>query len=144
MVPADPGTMEAIKSMKQGAIITADFKLKNNYEFHKKLFALLTYAYDNWEPGEIDTKWGRPEKNFEVFRESVAIMAGYFDTVFMADGSFRLKAKSLSFGSMEADERCRFYQTALTVICERILPQFDRAEVEEVAAKHWNQLMSFA
>lgn len=144
LAPADPDTLAFMSSIRQGAIITADYALKNNYEFHKKLFSLLTYAFEYWLPGEIDSKWGKPEKNFDNFREGVAIMAGYFETVFNIDGTFRLKAKSLSFGSMEQDERERFYQAALTVIMERVFPKFERVEIVAQADQYWNQLMSYA
>lgn len=143
LVPADPDTVAAVSAMKQGAILTADFKLKNNYEFHKKLFALANYAYEMWSPTEIDTKWGVPEKTFDGFRDSLTVQAGFYKVVYNLDNTFRPVPESWSFSNWDHARREQFYQAALTVIIERIFPGFSANEVEETAAKHWNQLMSF-
>ncbi len=145
LFPADPDTLAAISTMKHGAILTADFKLKNNPAFHRKLFSLLHYAFEYWVPGEIEVngKWGKPEKNFTRFRKDLVIMAGYYEMVFRLDGTARAEAKSLNFGSMEQDEREKVYEAILTVVMERIFPQFERVEVVAKADQYWNQLMSY-
>jgi len=143
LFPADPDTLAAVQAMKHGAILTADFKLKNNYEFHKKLFSLANYAYEMWQPAAIDTKWGVPEKTFQGFRDNLTVLAGFYKVVFNLDGTFRPVPESWSFGNWDHARREQFYQAALTVIVEKIFPDFSGAEIEETAARHWNQLMGY-
>ncbi len=74
-----------------------------NVLFHRKYFALLNIGFDNWTPGEINSKYGVPEKNFDRFREDLAIMCGYFNLVIRLDGTSRPEAKSISFAKMDQE-----------------------------------------
>lgn len=77
-------------------------------------------AYDNWEPGEINTKFGAVEKNFNQFREDTTILAGYYEQYFRVDGSYRVRAKSISFAKMENEEFSNLYNKTLTVLIKNV------------------------
>ena len=141
MVPCDPPTIAAFNRMKNGSILEYDFKKKNHPEFHAKLFMLFITAFNYWEPGEISTEYGSPEKDFNHFRKEVTKMAGFFYVVYGIDGSFTIEAKSLKFGNMDDDERHQVYQKCLTVITEKIFPQFKDLEVEGMAQKYWDEFL---
>jgi len=141
LLPCDPPTVAAFKKMKNGSILESDFKKKNHYEFHKKLLMLFVSAFEYWEPGEISTEYGRPEKNFDHFRKEITKMAGFYYVVYGIDGSFTIEAKSISFANMDNDEREQVYQKVLTVICEKIFPQFKDFEVEGMAQKYWDEFL---
>ena len=102
---------------------------------------LFNTAFEYWEPGELNTKYGVPEKNFDNFRKNVTIMAGFYECVYNVDGTFKVMAKSISFGEMDNDEREQVYQKVLTVITERIFPQFKDWEVEGMAQKYWDEFL---
>jgi len=144
LMPADPPTIAAFRHVKNGSIFEAEFKKKNHTKFHQKLIMLFCYAFEYWQPGEIDNKYGKPEKNFDRFRKDVTIMAGFYTVVINLKGEARAEAKSISFANMDNDEREQVYQKVLTVIMERIFPQFKSVEVEETAQKYWNDLLGFA
>ena len=144
LVPCDPPTIAHMDRMGNKAILACDFKKKNHYEFHQKLICLATSAYEHWEPGEIDTKYGKPVKNFDNFRSGLTIGAGYYTTVFNVDGSFKLVADSWSFGKMDDTKRQEFYQAILTVIMEKIYPMYEERVVKEMADNWWNELSSYA
>jgi len=130
-LPADRWTEEFAKIIKLGSVIHADFKRMRNYDFFKKLFALLNLAFEYWQPGEISSKYGIPEKNFDRFRKDIIILAGYYHTEIRLDGSVRVVADSISFGKMSEDTFEKLYNNVLTVIMERI-PVLDKMTSDEI------------
>lgn len=127
----DPATAEYCRKIKIGENIHGDFTRQRNAGFHRKLFALFNLAFEYFEPAEIDTKWGKPEKNFDTFRKNLAILAGYGHPVFNIDGSFKMKADSLSFGSMDQDTFDELYSAVINVIMARI-PVLDKMTEDEI------------
>lgn len=119
-VPADQATSEWSEKVKIGSIIHGDFKKARNPAFHRKGFALLNLAYEYWVPGEIDDKWGAPQKNFDQFRGDLTILAGFYDVVIRLDGSTRIVPKSISFSSMDDAEFEKWYNAVLNVILKKV------------------------
>lgn len=118
-------------SIRLGSAIHADFKRMRNAAFHRKLFALFQLAFEYFDPPEIDTKWGKPEKHFDTFRKNVTILAGFGHPVFNIDGTFKMEADSLSFGSMDQDTFDDLYSKVLDVLMAKI-PMLSRMTKEEV------------
>ena len=56
------------------------------------------------------------------------------------DGTVRIKAKSISFASMDEEEFERLYQATLTVLLERVLVGMSDADIERIQ----NNLLSYA
>jgi len=119
-VPADIPTEEWIKKVKHGEVIAADFRKVRNPAFLRKYFALLNVGYDNWSPGEVDSKYGIPEKNFDQFRKDVTILAGYYHTVIRLNGEVRIEAKSISFAKMEEEEFEKLYNQTIDVLLRHV------------------------
>lgn len=116
-LPADPATAEWSKKYKPGQIVRGkDFAGVRNYKFLKKYFALLNIAFENWEPGEINSKYGVPEKNFDRFRSDCTILAGFYETYIRIDGTVRIEPKSISFSRMDNEEFSRLYNETITVL----------------------------
>ena len=115
-----------------------------NPKFHRKLFALLTVGFDNWEPDRKKFAYcGRPiEKNFERFREQVLILAGHYDQIFSLRGDrMELVAKSISYAAMDDAEFEALYSAVIDVLLREVCMRYSgRAELEAVA----EQVMRFA
>lgn len=133
----DPQTQEFHEKTRLGSAVHGNFARMRNSAFHRKLFALLQLGFEYFEPPEIDTKWGKPVKNFETFRKNVTILAGYGHPVFNIDGTFKMEADSISFSRMDQDTFDRLYQAILTVLLARIpmLSEMGEDEVERVTEK---------
>jgi len=131
LIPYEPTTEAWYQKIKHGAVIHSDFKLMRNPGFHKKMFSLFNLAFEYWEPGEINSKYGKPEKNFERFRKDLTILAGYFLIVIRLDGTAKPEADSLSYGNMEPEVFEACYNNILTVILKRI-PVLDKMTKEEI------------
>ncbi len=136
LVPYDEAAAAFIKKMKFGELAHSDFRRVRNYKFHKKYFALVMFAFDQWEPQGGLMYQGQPVmKNKERFRKDVAILAGFFESTVNLKGEVRLEAKSISFAQMDEIEFEALYNATLNVILSRVLTQFTRADLDEVIDK---------
>lgn len=120
LIPSDPKTSEWYNKIKPGEVVHADFKKARNGAFHRKFFALLNLAFEYWAPGEVDCKYGCPEKNFDRFRKDCIILAGFYEPVIRLDGTTRIEAKSISFSKMDDHEFSELYNNVLNVILKRV------------------------
>jgi len=139
-VPADVSTEEWAKKIKIGEVVNADFKKTRNYKFLKKYFSLLAVGFDNWEPGEINSKYGVPEKNFEQFREDTTILSGHYHLVVRMDGTVRPVADSISFANMEEETFSKLYNSTINVFLKHI---YDSDMTKEKLDSIVNQYMSY-
>ena len=137
LIPADERSRIWFEKIKQGQAVHCDFKRVRNYRFLKKWFALLNLAFDQWEPGEIDGKYGVPEKNFDRFRADVTILAGFFESTIRLDGSVRIEPKSVSFAQMTEDEFHELYSKTVDVLIKHVYGSAMTAEaIEETVKKY--------
>ncbi len=139
-VPSDPKSQEWADKIKIGQEVHSDFKKARNSGFHRRYFALLTIAFDLWEPGEINSKYGKPEKSFDRFRADLQILAGSFHTEIRVDGTVRVESDSISFAAMSQEQFEDLYQRVLNVIMQKILPNTSKEEIEHMT----EQFLMFA
>lgn len=135
IIPDDKQTADFIDRLKYSQIFTADFKRPRNYLFHKKYFALIKYAYENWEPQEFkDAEWKGvvPEKSFDRFRKDLIILSGRYHAVYRVDGSVRIEAESISFASMSEESFAELYDATINVILKKILTNYSREDIDKV------------
>jgi hypothetical protein len=133
LVPHDEAAAAFIQKMKAGELTHADFKRVRNYKFHKKYFALLDFAFEQWEPSGELTYQGMPvAKNKERFRKDVAILAGFFESTVNLKGEVRLEAKSISFAQMDEIEFEALYSKTIDVVLQRILTTYTRDDLNAV------------
>lgn len=138
LLPADKESEKYVGKLIRNDVITADFKKPRNYEFHKKWFALVNFAYEHWTPSHFeDSKWKHvvPEKSFDRFRKDIIIMAGRYTAVYRVDGSVRIEAKSIAFGNMSEEEFAKLYDKTANVILERILTNYTAEQLAETIVK---------
>ena len=120
LIPADEPTSVWYQKLKIGESVHGKFAKYRNVGFHRKYFALLNIAFDNWNPSEINSKYGVPEKNFDRFRADVTILAGYYHTTVRLDGSVRVEPKSISFASMSQEEFEGLYSSTINVLLKYV------------------------
>lgn len=121
LAPATDHDADLLKHIKIGQPTKLTFKRVRNYEFHKKFFALLNFAFSYWEPDEENLIG---EKNFDQFRADVIILAGFYDRCIRLDGSTRVTAKSIAFGSMAEDEFEQLYGKTIDVLVKHVLQHY--------------------
>lgn len=135
LVPMDDAAQEYIAKLKLGDILRVKVTKVNNPAFHRKLFALLNVGFEAWEPEEKTYKGQVVQKNFEQFRNDCVILAGFYETTITLKGEVRLTAKSLSFSSMDHDEREVLYNAVINVLLQKVLTNYTREDLDEVVAR---------
>jgi len=95
-----------LSKTKLGQGVLIDPRRPRNINHHRKLFALLTIAVENW-PIEI-TK--------EALLGLIKLKTGHADPIKSADGMIYHIPKSINFESMGQDEFNPFYESALNLI----------------------------
>ena len=96
LMPMDQVGLEYLQSLPVGRAFGVTLTQARNYEFHKKIFALLGYLYDALPrvTGEIN---GQPaEQSFETFRHEFVAISGHYKTVITRTGT-RIESQSLSY-----------------------------------------------
>lgn len=135
LIPFDEGAAEFVRKAKTGSLIHADFKKMRNYEFHKKYFALINFAYEQWEPTEVRYKGIVVAKNVKRFRKDMAILAGFCEPTFTVNGDVRFEPMSISFANMEETDFEKLYSKTIDVVLARILTRYTRDDLDAVIAK---------
>ena len=121
LAPADSETAAFLARLKLGQGLRAEVKRARNILFHRRMFALLNFAFDLWDCPALEYQGQLVAKNFDRFRKDITILAGFFDTVTNLRGEVRLEAKSLAFHNMGEEEFERVYKAVLGVVWDSIL-----------------------
>ena len=137
LVPDSPTDIEKLSKFKTGTPVRLTLTRPRNYDFFKKWWALIGFAYEVWEP-EPHNLVG--EKNIDRFRQDITILAGYYEQHIRIDGSTRVVAKSLSFASMSEEEFEDLYQKTIDVILQHVLVNYSPEELTSVM----DQVLEFA
>lgn len=124
-LPATGSDAEALQPLRIGVPFEVQVKEARNYRFHCKGMSLVRFLYNQWEPGqcgELATYMGKPiQKNFDQFRGSLMIMAGFFTPVWGADGALQLVPDSWAFDRMDEQKFRSVYKALLNVGWQKIM-----------------------
>lgn len=140
LLPADAESRAWYEKLRAGVTVAATMRVPRNIRFHRKYFAMLNVAYENWDKPEIETPYGKATCTISKFRRDVTILAGYGEPVCNVKGEWRMEAKSIAFGRMDEAEFDRLYQDTLNIVLERFLPEWS----EETMQNAINQMLEFA
>ena len=115
--PASDLDEEAMARFKFGEIYEIDIKLKRNNAFHGKVFSFFNYCFEFWSH---ENEHLTEQRQFDVFRENMTVLAGYYDSYDTIDGAPRIVAKSLSYAAMSQEEFEEFYSALISVAMRKI------------------------
>ena len=106
LVPLGDDDYEEKKKLKLGQTYSVEVKVARNVDFHRKYFALISYA---WEfLNEQETERFRTKENF---RKYVEVAAGHCDVIFHPRLQEYVEIpKSISFGKMDNAEFSDLYK----------------------------------
>lgn len=135
LAPADQQALDYVAKLPVGRPVLVNVVRHRNPAFHAKFMALLTLAFQSWEPTQRLYRDQVVAKNFEQFRKEITILAGFYDASYSLKDEVRLTAKSISFANMGQDDFELLYSAAANVILSRILTRYTRADLDEVVEK---------
>ena len=140
--PATLEDVEASKSLKIGKEFGCTLTQLRNGKFHRKLFSLLVFAYDNSERVTAEYQGKEVEQSFTRFRQDLVALAGYYHTDVTTNGDVRVTAQSLQYGKCSQELAEAIYSDVLDVISQKVFTDgsYSRDELEAVS----DELMRFA
>lgn len=112
LVPLGDDDYDEKKKLKLGQTYSVEIKIARNVDFHRKYFALISYAWEflnEQETTAFVTKEG--------FRKSIEVAAGHYEPQYnLVTQSYDHVPKSISFGKMDNAEFSDLYQRVKDVI----------------------------
>ena len=126
LIPAYDKDAELLQKVKQGEAVEISIKIQRNYDFHKKVFAFLNFCFEHWLAG-VEIESLDHNKQFDVFRNHLTCLAGYYDSLYNIKGEVRIEAKSLSYGNMSQEEFEQLYSALIRAALKHIFVDADKS-----------------
>lgn len=120
LAAADKASQEYIANLPTDMTLKAVITIPRNYEHLSKFFALLDVVYEQQEVYATRIS----------FRAAITVALGHGETVMLPDGRTIIIPKSISFAKMDQTEFNEFYDGAVRLILEKIIPGVNREELE--------------
>lgn len=136
LIPIEDEAVKYLYKKKVGDILDCDVVKKQNYEFHKKLFALFNTIHEALpepEPIMYNDELIQPVRTFDDTRKYLTIMAGHYDVIGLPNGKTRVEAKSIAYDKMDADEREDFYSRVIDAGLKVLPDTWTEEELNRVA-----------
>lgn len=109
------------------SMFVAKVKKSRNPSFHRKVFAFFKFCFDHWAS---DREFMDERGQFEVFRNHLTVLAGYYDPYYTIKGETRIEAKSLAYENMSEEEFQSCYVALVNAATSNIFPNCSK-EVEQ-------------
>jgi len=127
LVGATQEGIESLQKLKVGMSYGITLTQARKGGYHRRLFSLLKFAYDNTDVPEV--LYEGPLKQFDgqmikqsftSFRRGLVIMAGFYTLDVQTNGDLRFEAQSLSYDKCSQELVEQIYPAVLTVITEKV------------------------
>lgn len=123
LIPADEMELEKLNKFKTGEQYQAEIKLTRNPAFHRKVFVFFKFCFDHWASGE---EFASESRQFDLFRQNLTVLAGFYESFYKIGGGVRIEAKSLSFSSMSQEEFEECYKALIQAAMKHIFSGSDQ------------------
>lgn len=122
-VPVDDVETEKVTRFKTGEQYQVEIKQTRNPSFHRKVFSFFKFCFDHWSS---DKEFLSESKQFDVFRNHLTVLAGFYDEFYGIDGRVRIEAKSLSYGAMSQAEFEECYKALIGAAMKHVFNGSDQ------------------
>ena len=119
LAPVDMTGVEALDQVPAGATLRVKWTRPRNLGHHRKFFALLDVVF------EAQSRFATKDDLLDALK----IALGHY-TIWRVGSREILRPKSISFAAMDQDAFEQFYDSAVALIIEKVLPGVDRADLE--------------
>lgn len=117
LLPATYLEAEKLIRFKTGEMYTVEIKLSRNAAFHRKVFAFFNFCFEYWK-GENGFQC--EQKQFDVFRDHLTVLAGFYDSYHGIGGNVRIEAKSISYAKMSQEEFEKLYTALINAAIKHV------------------------
>lgn len=128
LVPFGDDDYDQKKKLKVGETYNVEIKVARNVDFHRKYFALISYAWEFLNENEVERF-----RDKDNFRKYVEIAAGHCEVIYHPRlQEFVEMPKSISFGSMDNTAFSDMYKRVKDVIFSIIGGRVSEKEFERL------------
>lgn len=128
LVPFGDDDYDQKKKLKVGETYNVEIKVARNVDFHRKYFALISYAWEFLNENEVERF-----RDKDNFRKYVEIAAGHCEVIYHPRlQEFVEIPKSISFGSMDNTAFSDLYKRVKDVIFSIIGGRVSEKEFERL------------
>ena len=117
--PVNRDAYEFIEKIKPGQIVRGDLKRVRNPRQHALYWAAINLCFEHQE--RYATR--------QQLHNAIKVAVGYYDEQPGPGGRTLTVPKSIAFGNMPQDEWEAFFDKFIKLICEKIIPNTDDAEL---------------
>jgi len=119
LVPFDDMEADRMSKFRTNEVYDVEIKKTRNPQFHRKMFAFFKFCFNYWAS---DKEFIDEQGQFEVFRNQLTCLAGFYNEYYKLDGSVRIEAKSLSYANMEPEEFEKCYKAVIQAALKHLFP----------------------
>lgn len=138
--PAMPSDQDAIKKLENGKEYGVTLTQLRKGAFHRKLFSLLHFGYDNSERVTVMYKDQEIGQSFKSYRDGLVVRAGYHSFDVDNRGNVKLVAQSLSYTECSQELAENIYSDVLDVLCKDFSGEYSRERLATLS----EELMRYA
>ena len=133
LVPSDSNTKMVLGKVEMRKIVRVTLNVARNYEFHKKVMALVKVGFDNQDIFS----------DMDLFRKWLTVKCGpkYCDVITI-DGVINYFPKSWAFNGWDNLEFSEFYKVLWGVIYNDVLDGVEKMELEASALAEVREFMN--
>lgn len=115
-------------------MILREVPRERNYEFHKKIFGLIDFAYKNTELPEVEHEGKTIKKSKEQFRKELTILSGFYSADVVGKDQIRFIADSLSYSKCSQSKAEKIFNSMLDVVANMLNSAgYDRETLERLS-----------
>lgn len=122
--PTDQASIKALRQIPDRTIVKIQLSIPRNVRHHRMFFALINLVFEaQREPRQFPTR--------EALLDALKIAIGHVREVRGIRGETYIVPDSISFGRMDQLQFREFFDSAVRVILEKILPGVERRDLEQ-------------
>lgn len=122
--PTDQASIEAMRNIPERAIVKIQVSIPRNVRHHRMFFELIRVTFEaQREPRVFPTR--------EALLDVIKIAIGHVREVRDLQGRTHIVPDSISFGRMDQMQFREFFDAAVRLILEKILPGVGRRDIEQ-------------
>lgn len=119
LVPTDEESEDAIRALPEGELVRCKIVRPRNPKRHRLWRTLLDRV----------VKAGAPYPDADALNFALKVALGRADLILGLDGKVYLRPWSTSFNEMEEATFVKFFDAAINLVCEQVLPGCDREDL---------------
>jgi hypothetical protein len=124
LMPADQASIEAVNRIPTGAHLTVKLSVPRNIRQHRLLFAMLNTVFEaQREPRAFPT--------VEKLLDAIKMATGHTREVRDLRGNTHMVPDSIAFGRLDQIAFQQWFDAAIKVVLENILPRVEKKELIE-------------